>query len=103
MFGIQDTGSDGQNKRWAFTKKLRFTYGMIFFYINKSLIMEKNSKINDPKKREEKDDNPTSQPDPETLGKTDPQENMKGPVSSLVKKVEENMEKNDEKDKEDEE
>jgi hypothetical protein len=28
---------------------------------------------------------------------------MKGPVSSLVKKVEESMEKNDEKDKEEEE
>ncbi len=77
---------------------------MIFYYINKSLIMEKNTKIKDPKdKGEEKKDNPVSQPDPETLGKTDPQENMKGPVSSLVKKVEESMEKNDEKDKEEEE
>jgi hypothetical protein len=66
--------------------------------------MEKNSKIKDPKdKGEEKKDNPVSQPDPETLGKTDPQENMKGPVSSLVKKVEESMEKNDKKDKEEEE
>lgn len=65
--------------------------------------MKKDSKINDKEKKEkEKDDNPVSQPDPETLGKTDPQENMKGPVSSLVKKVEENMEKNDEKDKEEE-
>jgi hypothetical protein len=100
MFGIQDTGIDGQNKQWAFTKKLILTYGMIFFGISKSLIMEKNSKKNDPKKKGEKDDNPVSQPDPETLGKTDPQENMKGPVSSLVKKVEENMEKNDEKEEE---
>ena len=64
--------------------------------------MEKN-KINDPKKKgKEKDEHPVSQPDPETLGKTDPQENMKGPVSSLVKKVEENMEENDKKDKEEE-
>jgi hypothetical protein len=66
--------------------------------------MEKNSKIKDEKiKGKEKDENPVSQPDPETLGKTDSQENMKGPVSSLVKKVEEKMEKNDEKDKEEEE
>lgn len=33
-------------------------------------------------------------PDPETLGKTDPQESMKGPISSLVHKVEEKMDKN---------
>jgi hypothetical protein len=66
--------------------------------------MEKNSKIKDEKiKGKEKDENPVSQPDPETLGKTDPQEHMKGPVSSLVKKVEEKMEKNDEKDKKEEE
>ena len=68
--------------------------------------MEKNSKIKDEKikgeEKEEKNENPVSQPDPETLGKTDPQENMKGPISSLVKKVEEKMEKNDEKDKEEE-
>jgi hypothetical protein len=29
-------------------------------------------------------DQPVSQPDPETLHKTDPQDNMKGPVSSLM-------------------
>ena len=28
--------------------------------------------------------NKTSKPDPETLHKTDPQENMKGPISSLM-------------------
>jgi hypothetical protein len=33
-------------------------------------------------------------PDPETIGKTDPQENMKGPISSLVHKVEERMDEN---------
>ena len=36
----------------------------------------------------------TLPPDPETIGKTDPQENMKGPISSLVHKVEEKMDKN---------
>lgn len=49
---------------------------------------------------EEEKDNPVSQPDPETLHKTDPQDNMKGPVSSLVNKVKENIEENEEGDKE---
>ena len=34
------------------------------------------------------------QPDPETLG-PEPQEHMKGPVSSIVKKVEDMMNEND--------
>ena len=46
-----------------------------------------NNKKNDLKKQEEENkDNPVSQPDPETLHKTDPQENMKGPLSSLLNK-----------------
>lgn len=36
----------------------------------------------------------TRQPDPETLGTTDPQEHMKGPVSSVVQKVKEKVEEN---------
>jgi len=35
-------------------------------------------------------------PDPETLHKTDPQENMKGPVSSVTKAIEKGMDKPDE-------
>jgi hypothetical protein len=50
-----------------------------------------------PEKKEH--DNPISQPDPETLHKTDPQENMKGPISSLVNKAKENIEENDEENK----
>ena len=42
---------------------------------------------NKPEKKEEEQDNPVSQPDPETLHKTDPQENMKGPVSSTMNKL----------------
>lgn len=62
-----------------------------------------NSKTVDKKKKEEeKHDNPVSQPDPETLHKTDPQENMKGPVSSLMNNAADKMEKNEEKDKVDE-
>jgi hypothetical protein len=52
-----------------------------------------NTNDKDPKK--ENEDKNIPQPDPETLGKTDPQENMKGPVSSLVHKVEKKMEEND--------
>jgi len=65
----------------------------------------KDNKITDKKKQEEKEkqDNPVSQPDPETLHKTDPQENMKGPVSSLINKAADKIEENEEKDKEDEE
>jgi hypothetical protein len=63
----------------------------------------KDNKIIDKKKQEEeKHDNPTSQPDPETLHKTDPQENMKGPVSSLMNKVADKAEENAAKDKVDE-
>lgn len=59
-----------------------------------------NSKMIDKKKKEEeKHDNPVSQPDPETLHKTDPQENMKGPVSSLMNTAADKMEENEEKDK----
>jgi hypothetical protein len=39
-------------------------------------------------------------PDPETMNTTDPQEHMKGPLSSLMHKIEETAEKNDEKDAE---
>jgi len=56
--------------------------------------MEKDqNKPTKPEKKEE--DNPVSQPDPETLHKTDPQDNMKGPISSLVNKAKENIEEND--------
>ena len=39
-------------------------------------------------------------PDPETLHTTDPQEHMKGPVSSTMKKLEETAEKNNREGKE---
>jgi hypothetical protein len=40
------------------------------------------------------------QPDPETLGTTDPQEHMKGPVSSAMQKIKEEAEDNDAADRE---
>jgi hypothetical protein len=48
--------------------------------------MEDNKKKDIDKQKEEQQDNPVSQPDPETLHKTDPQENMRGPLSSLLNK-----------------
>ncbi|MDB5203336.1 MAG: hypothetical protein JWQ27_2745 [Ferruginibacter sp.] len=42
------------------------------------------------------------QPDPETLHKTDPQENMKGPLSSLVNGVAEKMDEGESKEEADE-
>ena len=43
----------------------------------------------------------TPKPDPETLHTTDPQENMRGPISSFMQKTKEIAEKNDEQSKED--
>jgi hypothetical protein len=45
--------------------------------------------------KHKKHDQPVSQPDPETLHTTDPQEEMKGPVSSLMNNIREEMEEND--------
>lgn len=56
---------------------------------------------------EEKKNNDLSQPDPETTHTTDPQEHMKGPVSSAMQGLKENAEKSDvgrhDKDKDDRE
>jgi hypothetical protein len=51
------------------------------------------------KKKDEKIKGPLK-PDPETLHKTDPQENMKGPVSSFVQNFKEEAEENDAESKE---
>jgi hypothetical protein len=57
---------------------------------------------NDPKnKKDEKDKTqPVTKPDPETLHTTDPQENMKGPVSSFMQNIKEEANKNDKVSKE---
>jgi hypothetical protein len=51
-------------------------------------------------KKSNKEDSPR-QPDPETLHTTDPQEHMRGPVSSFMQKVKHEAEDNDKKSKED--
>jgi len=45
----------------------------------------------------------TSKPDPETLHTTDPQENMEGPVSSLMHDTGENFDTEESKDEADNE
>lgn len=55
----------------------------------------------DQKTRQGKKDKETSisKPDPETLHKTDPQEEMEGPISSIVQSVKEKVEEDDEEGK----
>jgi len=51
--------------------------------------------------KKEKDKNqPVSKPDPETLNTADPQEHMKGPVSSFMQNIKEEANKNDKVSKE---
>jgi hypothetical protein len=52
----------------------------------------------DNKKKDEKKEG--LKPDPGTLHKTDPQENMEGPVSSVIQGIKEGAEKNDAESKE---
>ena len=55
----------------------------------------------DKNKKAEKDKSqPISKPDPETLHTTDPQEHMKGPVSSTMQNIKEEANKNDKISKE---
>ena len=55
----------------------------------------------DKNKKQEKDKTqPASKPDPETLHTTDPQEHMKGPVSSFMQNIKEEAKKNDKVSKE---
>ena len=57
-----------------------------------------NENIKKDKTNQEHEDAPVK-PDPKTLGKTDPQEDMEGPVSSLMQKGSKVMESNvDKKD-----
>ena len=65
--------------------------------VTKLFIMENTVK----NKKEEKDKSqPISKPDPETLHTTDPQEHMKGPVSSTMQSIKEEAKKNDKISKE---
>lgn len=50
--------------------------------------------------KKEEDKNGVLPPDPATLHKTDPQDNMKGPISSLVQSGKDKVEDNDKESKE---
>ena len=57
--------------------------------------------MTDPKNKKEKDKKDSAlEPDPETLHKTDPQEHMKGPVSSFMKKIEKKAEEDNKETRE---
>ena len=58
-----------------------------------------NKKESDKEKSDKGKKQPLGQPDPETLHTTDPQEHMKGPLSSAMQKVKEEVEDNDEQDR----
>lgn len=49
----------------------------------------------DKKKKGVDEETSAIKPDPETLGTTDPQDEMEGPISSLVNGVKKEVEKND--------
>jgi len=54
----------------------------------------------DKKEKKEEQDNGILKPDPETLHTTDPQEHMKGPVSSTMHNISEEAKKTDKVSKE---
>ena len=60
-------------------------------------MIQDDPKNKDPKK--EKEDS-NIQPDPETTG-PEPQEHMEGPISSIIRKIGETADENDEKNSED--
>lgn len=50
---------------------------------------------------DKKQKQPLTKPDPETKHTTDPQDKMKGPISSIVQNIKEEAEENDNETKED--
>ena len=74
------------------------TNGLIFelFVPTKTLIMEKTKEEKDKKNKK----NTGLAPDPETLHTTDPQEHMKGPVSSTMQSIKKEANKDDKVSKE---
>ena len=49
--------------------------------------------------KKEKDEKALSEPDPETLHTTDPQEKMKGPISSTMQKINDEAQEGNEETK----
>lgn len=68
--------------------------------MSQSIIMK--DERNDKEINERKGENDSLKPDPETLHKSDPQENMEGPVSSVMHKTGEAFESEESKKEADE-
>ena len=69
-------------------------------YLKRHIMSGKKSNPEQSRKEKEKKTG-IRQPDPETLHTTDPQEHMKGAVSSIMQKVKDKAEKNNQEDKDD--
>lgn len=54
--------------------------------------------MNNDRNKDNRNENETSKPDPETLHTTDPQEHMKGPVSSTMREAGASFDTNESKE-----
>ena len=70
-------------------------YGTIFDFSYLKPYMSNSDKT----PRKDKKEKDPLKPDPETLHTTDPQEEMEGPVSSVMQNLKESAEENDEESK----
>jgi hypothetical protein len=61
---------------------------------------DKNKEQSSDKSNENEEKKAPLDPEPETLHKTDPQENMKGPISSIMQNIKDEAEENDVESKE---
>jgi hypothetical protein len=75
--------------------------GTVFYENNKNQLMSTPQSHKEQKEEKSQKDKkqPLGQPDPETLHTTDPEEHMKGPISSIMQKIKEGAEENDEQDR----
>ena len=76
-------------------RSLRNQSGSILVLLKKTFTMPDKKDQKDPKEPK----NPSLKPDPETLHTTDPQEHMKGPVSSSMQNIKEEAEEGDKESK----
>ena len=70
---------------------------MICYFI---IDFKKYNMANQQNDKKQEDNKKSSKPEPETLHETDPQEDMKGPVSSFMQTLKKVAEKNDGESKE---
>lgn len=75
--------------------------GMVFSTDKGNTLVMSNQSISEKDRKDKEKETGIRQPDPETLHTTDPQEHMKGPISSLMQKVKDKAESNNEDDRND--